>query len=181
MEYPRTVKLENEKLRNLLEEKEGLVIMGQDLTADIETKEAELKKIDEEIQVKEKEVDISDLLEKAKLITEEFNAVVAKMEAHKKTTFERIKAQVPAELYTQYTDTEKAKKKIEEDRNKIGLKIQQKKDKIIPLTRKLMKSHIQNEYEDYDSIRIENGEIVSTIFNHLEDFKLRFASRKKTN
>lgn len=181
MEYPRTVKLENEKLKNLLEEKEGLVLMGQDLTAEIETKEEELKKIDEEIQTAEKTADVADLVEKAKAITDEFNAVVEKMETVKKETFDRIKSFVPAELYERYTATEKSKEELEEKRNKIGLKIQQKKDKIIPITRKLMKPHIQDEYEDFDSIRLENGEIISTIFNHLEDFKNRFSTRKKGN
>lgn len=181
MEYPRKVILEDKKLLSLLQEKNDLGIVGYNLTTDIEAKEAELQKIDEEIQAAEKQVDVSDLLEIAKGITEEFNAIVAKMETHKKTTFERIKAEVPAELYDRYTAAEKDKKKLESDRNKVGLKMQQKKDKIIPITRKLMKPHLENEYEDYDSVRLENGEIISTIFNHLEDFKTRFATRKLAN
>lgn len=179
MEYPRTVTLEDKKLRTLLEEKEELILNGREASLEIEEKEKEMQAIDQEIQTSESEVDMTDLLEEAKGITEEFNAVVAKMEASKKAMFDRAKAYVPAELYEKYENKKKEKEDLELERNKIGLKIEQKKDKIIPLVRELMKPYLENEFEDYDSIRLENEKIVGTIFNHLDDFSKRFKSRNK--
>lgn len=179
MEYPRTVILEDKKLRTLLEEKDELVITGREASIEIEEKEQEMKSVEDEIKKAEDTADMTDLIENAKVITEEFNAVVQKMEIAKQAMFDRARSAVPPELYTKYEDIKKLKEDLETERNKIGLKIQQKKDKIIPLVQKLMKPYLENEFEDYDGIRIEDGQMIGTIFNHLHDFTNRFKTRNK--
>ena len=69
---------------------------------------------------------IEDIDNKAKTITEEFNAIVAKMDAVRKEMFERVKTNVPAELYVKYEAQKKAKEDKELERNKIGLKVQKR-------------------------------------------------------
>lgn len=177
-EYPRKVTLEDEKLRNLLEQKNDLILTGRETSVEVEIKEDELAAIDKEIQAAEKKADVTEFDKRAKEITKEFNVVIAKMEAVKKEMIAHIKATVPPELYTKYEDKVKEKEELEKKRNKIGLKVQKFNDKIIPWTRKLMRPYLEDTYEDFDSIRIENGIITGTIFNHLEDFKKRFGERK---
>lgn len=179
--YPRTVILEDNKLLRLLKEKGELVLTGREASIEIEEKEKEMQSIDQEIQSAEKTVDISDLLESAKGITDEFNAVVAKMEESKKLMFDRIKAAVPPELYDKYESKKKEKEDLELERNKIGLKISQKNDKIIPLSQKLMKPHLKYEADDFDTLRLENGQIVATIFNHFNDYMTKYRSKNKIN
>ena len=41
-----------------------------------------------------------------------------------------------------------------------------------------MQPYLQDKYDDYDTLRIENGEVVGTLFNHLNDFKERFNKDK---
>lgn len=178
MEYPRTITLEDDKLRKLLQEKNDLILMGRETSVEVEIKEDELAAIDKEIQAAEKKADVTEFDKQAKAITEDFNAVIARMETVKREMLAHIKATVPPELYTKYEDKVKEKEELEKKRNKIGLKVQKFNDKIIPWTRKLMRPYLEDSYEDYDSIRIENGEIVGTIFSHIEMFKENFAKKK---
>jgi predicted nucleic acid-binding Zn-ribbon protein len=177
MEYPRTITIENEELQALLESKEDLIITGREKSEEIDAKDAEMKEIDKSIQEVEKTVDIVDLNTEAQAITDEMNAVMVKMEDLKKRLHARISAGVPKELIESYEAVAAQKEELELERNKIGLKVQQFTDQIIPLAQGLMKEHIQNEWEDYDSIRMENGKIVAVIFSHLET--LREALNKK--
>ena len=71
------------------------------------------------------------------------------------------------------------KQELETERNKIALSAQKFNDLIIPLSRDLIKPSLQDEYEDNDTIMIKDGEIVASIFSHLNDFKIQFNTRKK--
>jgi len=179
MSYPRTVKLESEKLKKLLLEKSDFITKGRAKSEEIEALEKELTEIDLKLQEEEKKVDISDLHEKEKSLTERVSQCVEEMNLIKKEIYDRMKAQVPSELHDKYDEIKKKKEELEGERNKIAIKAQKYNDKIIPLSRKLMKPLLEDSYEDYESIKFENGEIVATIFNHLEDFKTNFAKKNQ--
>lgn len=173
MNYPRTVVLEDVKLKKALQEKEDMILIGREVSEEIEDIENDMAIIDTEIQALEKKVDLSDLEPKAQQLTDEMNILMEKMEAAKKEVWDRIRAQVPKEVTDRYEAKKQQKEALEVQRNKIALKVQKKLDRIIPLGRKVMRPFLENEYEDYDSLRIENGEVVGTIFSHLEDFMKR--------
>ena len=177
MDYPRTVILENDKIRQLLIEKQELVLKGREISMAIDEKDEEMTEIDKKMQEEEKKVDTSDLVEIAKQYSDEFNALSAKMDELQKQRYDRLMANTPSEPREQYDTAKKMKEELEVERNKVGLKIQAKSDNIIPRARKLMQPYLMDEFDDYDSIRLEEGNVVSTIFNHLEDFKTQF--RKK--
>ena len=176
--YPRTVEIDNPKLIRLVEEKAAMVLEGRKVSEDIEATEEEMNKIDLEVQAIEATVEAGDLKKEAEELTKEFNAVMAKMENNQKELRRRLHEIVPQEKKDQYDALKKTKDEFEQKRNKIALKISKWNDKIIPLARKIMKVFIKNEYEDYDSLRMENGKVVGTIFNHLEDWKKQFLSKK---
>lgn len=177
MEYPRTVVLEDERLKTLLNEKEELVLTGRTMSDDINAMEVEMEEIDHQLVELEKAVDISDLKAKADELTGQVNAFLQQMEELNKQTRERITAAMPPELKEKYDVLKKTKEDKEIERNKIALKVQQKADKIIPLGQKVMKQYLLDEYDDYDTLRIENGQVVGTIFNHLDDFKKAFKKK----
>lgn len=66
--------------------------------------------------------------------------------------------------------------KLEKERAKIGLQIQKKKDKIIPLVDKEVRPNLV-EYEDIETVVLEKGEIKVTVFNHLEEFKKAYKEK----
>lgn len=172
--YPRRVTLHNDKLKGLLVEKGSFIAQGRKASEEIEAAEKEMEAIDQQIQAIEKGVDIKDLTEEANLITKEVEAAINKMEGVKKRIFERMNKAVPQELRDKYEALKTGKDEKETLRNKFAMKAQKINDRVIPIARKLMKLFIQDEYEDYETLGVENGEVVGTIFSHLNDFKVRF-------
>ena len=177
--YPRTVVLSDSKLARLLKEKADLILEGRKTSEDIEAKEAEMEVIDKEVQEIEATVDLTDLKLEAEKLTPEFNAIMDKMEENQKKVRKRLNEIVPQEMKDKYDNTKKGKEELENKRNKIGLRVQKWNDKIIPLGRKIMAPLLKSEFEDYDTLRIENENVVGTIFNHLEDWKKAFFAKKK--
>jgi predicted nucleic acid-binding Zn-ribbon protein len=176
--YPRQIKLEDSKLLKLLKEKDEVRKEGIRLSEDIDAIEEEMKAIDTEVKSIEATLQADDLKKEAEGITEEFNTILKKMEDVKNKVAERMHQIVPQELKDKYQAKKKEKEDLEHRRKKAGLKIQKINDKAIPIGRRLMQPFIDNEYEDYDSIRFENGEIVATLFSHLDDFQKNFITRK---
>lgn len=172
--YPKKIKLSDAKLKKLLAEKAELIIAGRAKSAEIEKLEAEMEILDNQMKEVQKSVDISDLKEKGNLIGERMEVCIKEMKELENEINTRLKEKSPIELLEKYDSTKTQKEELETERNKIALKAQKYSGKIIPLGQKLMKPFIEDEYEDYDTIRIEDGEIVATIFNHLEDFKTNF-------
>ena len=179
MQYPRVIVLNDPKLRELLINKNKKIIEGREVSIEIEETQAEMDKIEAEIAELESKVDKADLDEEAKKITDEFNILVDRMKVVEKATYERLKASIPPELGIKYEAKKKKKEELENKRNKIGLKVQKWKDIIIPRTQEIAKKHLQDEFEDFNEIRIENGEVILEIFSHLETWKE--ARRKKLN
>jgi len=97
----------------------------------------------------------------------------------KKDIYAKIKAGTPQEMRDKYDTMNKQKEEKEIERNKIALSAQKYNDKIIPLSRELMKPFLEDEFEDYDTIQVKDGEVVCSIFSHLEDFKINFNKIKK--
>ncbi len=176
--YPKTVKFESEKLKKLLEEKSELILSGRAKSEEVERLENEMTEVEKQIIEEEKKVNIDDLHEKEKLVTIKVEEAIADMNLIKKEIYDRMKAQVPNELHIKYDTLKKEKENTETERNKIALKAQKYNDKLIPLGRKLMKPFLENKYEDFETIKIENGEIVATIFSHLNDFETNFNKKK---
>lgn len=179
MEYPRRIVLEDTKLKRLLSEKEELILQGRAKSDEIIALEADMDLVDKEIQEVEKKVDVSAIKAEADAVTVEVNTVMEKMNAVQRKLYDALKAAVPPSYGEKYNELKTKKEKEENDRNKIALKVQQKLDKIIPLGRELMKSYLENEFEDYDTLRLENGEVVATIFSHLDDFEKRYRKNVK--
>jgi len=106
-------------------------------------------------------------------------ACIKDMDNIKKDIYAKIKKETPQRLRDDYDKAKKSKEKLEIERNKIALKAQKYNDKIIPLSRDLMKPHLQNEFEDYDTIFIKDDKMIATIFSHLEDWKIIFNKKRK--
>ena len=177
MIYPKIIKIENDKLKQLLEKKAELIVKGRAMTDEIIILEQEMEATDKKVQEEEAKVDIADINEKQKIVGAKVDEAIKEMEVLKKEIFDRMIKQVPAELHTKYDELRKKKEELETERNKIALKAQKYNDKIIPLGKEMMKPFLEDQYEDYDTLALENGEIVATIFSHLNEFKINFKKK----
>ena len=83
------------------------------------------------------------------------------------------------DLVTKGRELTKQINDLESERNKIGLKIQKVKDKIIPAIEKAVKPLLENDFEDIESVKIENDKISVNIFDHAEEFKKTFLKNKR--
>jgi seryl-tRNA synthetase len=127
----------------------------------------------------EKKVDLTEFHKKEKSISKRMEKCIKDIDAIKQAIYAKIKAETPQELRDKYDALNKDKEEKETERNKIALSAQKYNDKIIPLSRELMKPLLQDEYEDFDTIWIQDGQMVCTVFSHLDDFKNKFNERKK--
>jgi hypothetical protein len=175
--YPKTIQLNDEKLKKLLIQKAELITKGRATSEEIEKVEKEMEQVDVQTQEAEKKVDVSDLNEKQQLIVAKVDQAIKEMEEIKKEIYDRMIKQVPDELHKKYDELKKKKEELETQRNKVALKAQKFNDKIIPIARDLMKPHLKDRFDDYDSLYLENGEIYATIFNHLVDYKNNFKKK----
>jgi len=179
MEYPKIIKLENEELKNLIEEKSKLVNEGRAKSEEIEKLENEMAETEKLLVEEEKKVDLSQFKKKEKSITKRMEKCLADINDIKKAIYEKIRKETPQELRDKYDDIELKKKEKETERNKIALQAQKFNDKIIPLSRELMTPFLTDSFDDFDTIMIKDGEMVASIFNHIEDFKINFNKVKK--
>lgn len=173
------IKLTDNKLKKLLTEKAELITLGRAKSEEIEVVEKEMEEVDTQIKDIEKQVNIDDFLAEEKVIVLKVEEAIKEMEVIKQNILARLKGHGEPELFKKYDDLKTKKDELETERNKIALKAMKYNGKIIPLGQKLMKPYLEDVYDDFDTIKIEDGEIVASIFNHLETFKDNF--KKKQN
>lgn len=176
MNYPKTVVIDHPKLKELLRKKTDLVLQGREMSQDIEDIEKGNEIIDKQIQEIEAKVDLKEFEAEAEATTKEMEALMNRMNEIQGKIYAKLKRFVPPELGEKYDKNKKLKEKLENDRNKIALKVQKIKDLIIPLTQKVAEPLLKGEYEDFSDVRLENNEIVIDIFSHLDEWK---KARKK--
>lgn len=167
------LKIQNKKILEYLKQKDLLVRQGRGVSEEIEKIEAEIAELD----TKEKEFTTAcepkELLDEGKASQEEINRLIEKLQAvSEKIKDEKINS-IPKEMVEKHYKLRDTKEKLERERNKIALKIQKIKDKVIPMIQKSVVPHLK-EYDDIEKAEVVDDEVVVTIFNRLEEFKKQF-------
>lgn len=168
--------IDNKKLHDLIATKDELVKGGRKISSELETIEFKINKI----QNKEKK--ITGNCEPKELLTK---GEIARLEMERAMkAFDKIAAEIkqtkldaiPKEMKEEHFALMATREKLENDRNKIALKIQKIKDKLIPMLKKEIKPHLK-EFDDTETVEIKDGKVHVKTFNHLDDFKARFKKR----
>lgn len=168
------ITLDNPKLHDLIVTKDALVTDGRAVSQKIEA-------IDTKIKVfEEKEKKITAKVIPPKELTDKGDALVVEI-TKKHTELQKIADAInkskldaiPEDMKNDHKQLLKDKEVLERDRNKIALKVQKVKDKIIPIVQKEVKPLLQ-EYDDIETAKTKDGKVVIATFNHLEDFKSKF-------
>lgn len=179
MPYPRTHTIDNPKLKELLKKKTDLVIEGREISNDIEEISNGNDIIDKEIQELESKVDLSEFKALAEESTKKMEALMNEATEIQQKIYDKVKAEIDPALGLKYKANRDLIEELENKRNKVGLKIQKIKDKIIPITQQIAKPLLEDEFEDFGDVRLENGEVIIEIFSHLEDWKAARAKKLK--
>ena len=83
---------------------------------------------------------------------------------------------IPKDIKTAHQALMKEREELERERNKIALKVQKIKDRVVPLIQKEVKPLLK-EYEDIDTAKTKDGKVTINTFNHLNDWIRAFKSR----
>lgn len=168
------ITIENKRLHDLIVLKDLEVNGGRKLSADIEALEVKIKRFEE----KEKRITVKVIPPKE--LTDRGDAIVAevtKLQSELTKIAMKINASklaaVPEKMKEEHLALLKEKEVIERERNKIALRVQKIKDKIIPMVQKFVKPLLQ-EYDDIETAHAKDGKVLITTFNHLDDFKAKF-------
>lgn len=164
------IEIENKKLFDWITLKDALVDEGRAMTLLIEKEEQKVKKCEE----KEKTITGSippdtKLKEEGDALIKVFNATLRRIEKIGQEIEQKKMDAIPKELLNEHKAALKENERLERERNKIALKVQKVKDRIIPLVQKEVKP-LLNDYDDIDTAQTKNGKVVITTFNHLQDF-----------
>jgi seryl-tRNA synthetase len=172
MQYPRIIKLDNPKLKKLITDKESLIKTGRGISAEIDLIKESMDSTEKKLIAEERKVDVKDLVALSGPKKKQVEALLKEFEGLQKQIYERIKANTPQELRDQYETLKKQKDDKESDLNKLGHKVQKVKDKIIPLVQKLGKPHLEDEWEDFNTTKLdEDGTPILEIYSRLEEWK----------
>jgi hypothetical protein len=173
------ITIKEPKLKALLEEKDAIVQKGREVSQEIEyiivDIEENLKKQEE---ITKEVMPPQEWLDEGDNLIKEINRLIPLLdEVEKKCRDFKIDA-LPKELVDQYYELKKKKDELEEENNKNALKVQKIKDKVVPKIKKIVAPQLA-EYEDIEAISVVDDEIQVSTFNHLDEFKARYAEKLK--
>lgn len=171
------ITLKNKKIHDFIVQKDELVNQGRKISATIE----DINRKIEEYEVQEKKITGSiqpnkELKDEGDKLAKDIEKTMNRLEEiGQKIEQEKLDA-IPKEIKEAHQGLMKEREVLERQQAKLALKVQKIKDKIIPVIRKEVKP-LLNQYDDIDTAKVKDGEVVINTFNHLEDWKRHFNSR----
>jgi len=168
------ITLDNKKLHDLITLKDQVVGEGRAMSREIEEIERKILKFEKKEQViTAKVVPPKELTDKGEEIVKEVTKLNVELTKLANQINESKLAAIPEDMKTEHLALMKKREELERQRNKIALKVQKIKDKIIPLVQKEVKP-LLNPYDDIETARTKDGKVVIETFNHIEEFKKKF-------
>ena len=172
------IELDNKKLYDLLKQKEELVEEGIQITNQIEAKEKIVKKLQDKEKMITGGVKPDPVLKaEGDALAKTFEDALKRLEEIGKAIEAKKMEAIPQEMLDEHKGHLKEIEKMERERNKLALKIQKIKDKVIPMVQKEVKPLLSDHYDDINTAKIVKDKVVITFFNHLEDWKRKFVKR----
>jgi predicted nucleic acid-binding Zn-ribbon protein len=168
----------NKKILSLLQQKDDLVKEGRGVSKKIEKLDAKIKVCEDQEKAITLKIEPKELGEKAEKLKAEINELIKKFEkVASDITLEKMNG-IPKDLEKKHRDFLADKEKLERERNKIALKVQKVKDRVVPLIKKEIEPQLK-EYEDIETAVVKGGLVEVTTFSHLEEFKAQFKAKNK--
>jgi len=168
----------NKKLVKYIEDKDALVTEGRKVTREMESIETKIKNFETQEKLITGKVKPSpELGARGDALVEEINRKIKELEVLGKEVEEQKLSAVPKEMKDEHMALLKKNETLERERNKIALKIQKIKDRLIPIIQKEVKPLLETEFDDIETAKVKDGKVYISTFNHLEDFKSKFKKR----
>ena len=171
--------VENKKLVQYVTDKDILVTEGRAISAEIEKVEKRIATLEA------KEKAITAKVQPPKELSDRGEELMKTLQANIKE-LDEVSAQIrdiklagiPADMKKEHEDLMKKREELERDRNKVALKVQKIKDRVVPLIQKEVKPMLKEEFDDIETAKVKDGKLVISTFNHRKDWEVKF--RQKT-
>lgn len=180
------IEIESKKIAELITAKDDLVTEGRKITGQMEDLEKKVHKCeDKEKAITAKEKPDETLKAEGDALVEVFNNTLKRLEEVGQAIEKKKMDAIPKELIDEHKGYLKEIEKLERDRNKIALKVQKIKDRVIPLIQKevvpkFVKREVtvdMSKFDDIETAKVKDGKVVIHTFNHLDDWKRKFKGR----
>jgi seryl-tRNA synthetase len=169
--------LNNKKLHDLIVLKDTLVYDGRKISQEMDKLEVKIKDYeDQEKKITANTKPPKELEEQGNKLAKEIETIAKELEKIAKEIEASKLAAIPEAIKKEHQDLMKQSEALERDRNKVALKVQKIKDKVVPLIQKEVKPLLK-EYDDIETAKVKDGKVVIATFNHLEDFKKKFRNK----
>lgn len=169
------IEIENKRVHDFIVAKDELVNEGRKLSRQLEDLEVKIVRLEnKEKKLTAKAALPKELTDRGDELAKQAMAISDELDKVGKEIHDTKLATIPQEIKEEHIGYLKDREKLERERNKIALKVQKIKDKIIPTIQREVKP-LLGEYDDIETAKTKDGKVIITIFNYLEDFKKRFA------
>jgi predicted nucleic acid-binding Zn-ribbon protein len=165
--------IEDTKVVKLLQQKDEEVTKGRAISLEIEEMDKTLAEYEEEEKKITALVQPEELGEKAEKLKEQINALIKEFEEVAGQIRDIKLDHIPKELEKKHKDLMAEKEKKETERNKVALKVQKIKDRVVPMIKKRVIDQLDT-YEDINSAELKDGVCVVGVYDRLEDWKKGF-------
>ncbi len=172
--------VENKKLVQYVTDKDALVTQGRQISAEIEKVEKRIATL----EIKEKA--ITSKVQPPKELSDKGETLMKTLQANIKE-LDEVSAQIrdiklagiPADMKKEHEDLMKKREELERDRNKVALKVQKIKDRVVPMIQKEVKPMLKEEFDDIETAKVKDGKLVISTFNHRRDWETKFRQKSK--
>ncbi len=181
---PRFITLENKRVHDYIVQKDVLVMEGRKISQKVEDIDVKVKRFEKkEMDITSKVIPPKELTDKGDALTKQINELGAELTKLSDEITRSKLAAIPKEMKDEHMALLKEKEGLERDRNKIALKVQKLKDKLVPIIQKEVKPMLQakrieeidmGKYDDIETAKAKDGKVVINTFNHLEEYKKKF-------
>lgn len=178
------ITLENKRVHDYIVQKDALVTDGRKISQEIEQLEVQIKRYeDKEKALTSKIIPPKELTDKGDALTNQINKLAEELTKLSDEITRSKLAAIPKDMKEAHMKLLKDKEVKERDRNKIALKVQKLKDKLVPIVQREVAPMIKQKrmveidmglYDDIETAKTRDGKVVISTFNHLEDWKKKF-------
>lgn len=168
------ITLDNKKIHDLLVMKDEIVDEGRAVSQKIEDIEKKCKVFeDKEKKLTAKIIPPKEITDRGDVIVKQIEKLDKELSVIIKEINDAKLEAVPEKMREEHLQLLKDKEVLERDRNKLALKVQKIKDKMIPLIQKEVKPLLK-EYEDIETAQAKDGKVLIETFDRLAEFKAKF-------
>jgi hypothetical protein len=173
------IEIVNKRVHDFIVAKDEQVEIGRAISREIEGIEIKIKRLEEkEKKITAKVVPPKELTDRGDELVKQITALNTELTKIANQINDSKLAAVPEEMKNEHMQLLKDKQVKERERNKVALKVQKIKDKVVPIIQKEIKPLLKNEFDDIETAKTKDGKVIINTFNHLDDFKRTFRNRR---